>query len=258
MKTISILLFFFCAITIASAKIYFSEKFDEGWKDRWVESDWKTDSSRGKFGHTAGKFYNDESADQGLQTSEDYRFYTISAKFPEFSNKGKDLILQYSVKSEQRLDCGGAYLKLLPTGLNQKEFNGESTYNIMFGPDVCGTTTKRVHVIFNHGDKNHLIKKDIPCETDEFTHLYTLILHPDNTYQVDIDGVEKVKGKLEEDWDMLPAKEIPDPNAKKNLQIGLMKKKLMILLTKNHQVGMIFLLKLLILKQRNQKIGMMN
>jgi len=59
------------------------------------------------------------------------------------------------------------------------------------------------------------VKKDIKCETDEFTHLYTLIVRPDNTYEVLIDQKQVAKGSLKEDFDMLPPKEIKDPNAKK-------------------------------------------
>jgi calreticulin len=85
----------------------------------------------------------------------------------------------------------------------------------MFGPDICGSSTKKTHVIFNYKGKNHLVKKEPKCESDEFTHLYTLIVHPDNTYEVQIDGKEIQKGNLKEDWDMLPAKQIKDPQAKK-------------------------------------------
>jgi calreticulin len=85
----------------------------------------------------------------------------------------------------------------------------------MFGPDVCGSSTKKVHVIFNYKGKNHLIKKDIKCETDQLSHLYTLIVHPDQTYEVRIDNKEKAKGNLLEDWDFLPPKEIPDPSVSK-------------------------------------------
>ena len=54
----------------------------------------------------------------------------------------------------------------------------------MFGPDICGYSTKRVHVIFNYKGENHLIKKDVKCKDDEGTHIYTLIVSPDNTYKV--------------------------------------------------------------------------
>jgi len=60
-----------------------------------------------------------------------------------------------------------------------------------------------------------LIKKEIKCESDQFTHLYTLILHPDNTYEVQIDGKEVQKGNLKEDWDLLLPTEIKDPKSSK-------------------------------------------
>jgi hypothetical protein len=65
-----------------------------------------------------------------------------------------------------------------------KDFDGETPYTIMFGPDICGFSTKKVHTILNHNGENHLIKKEIDCKTDETTHVYTLVLKPDNTYEV--------------------------------------------------------------------------
>jgi len=102
----------------------------------------------------------------------------------------------------------------LPAGLNQEDFNGESQYNIMFGPDICGTT-KRIHVIFNYNGKNHLIKKEPRAESDEFTHLYTLIVRPNQTYEVLVDNKQVQHGSLLEDWDFLAAKEILDPSVSK-------------------------------------------
>merc|ERR1712004_384180 len=85
----------------------------------------------------------------------------------------------------------------------------------MFGPDICGYSTKKVHVIFNYEGKNHLIKEDIKCKDDEYTHVYTLHVKPDNTYEVFIDGASAKAGSLEEHWDMLKPKKIKDPEAKK-------------------------------------------
>lgn len=48
-----------------------------------------------------------------------------------------------------------------------------------------------------------------------FTHLYTLIVRPDNTYEVRIDNAKVESGKLEDDWDFLKPKKIKDPEAKK-------------------------------------------
>ena len=169
----------------------------------------------GKFVRSAGKFYHSEAEDQGIQTSEDARFYALSRKFPPFSTEGKDFVVQFTVKHEQNIDCGGGYIKVFDCSLDQKDMHGESPYRVMFGPDICGAGTKKVHVILNYDKKNVLIKKSIPCKDDVFTHAYTLIIHPDNTYEVLIDGSQVESGEIEQDWDLLPPKKIPDPEAKK-------------------------------------------
>ena len=68
---------------------------------------------------------------------------------------------------------------------------------------------------FEHKGKNHLIKKDIRCKDDVFTHLYTLIVNTDGTYEVLIDNESAQTGSLTDDWDFLPPKTIKDPEAKK-------------------------------------------
>ncbi|CAI8001496.1 Calreticulin [Geodia barretti] len=83
------------------------------------------------------------------------------------------------------------------------------------GPDICGPGTKKVHVILSYKGENKLTKKDIRCKDDEFTHLYTLILRPDNTYEVKIDNKRAEGGAIEDDWDILLPKDILDPEATK-------------------------------------------
>ncbi|KAI0511983.1 hypothetical protein KFK09_012617 [Dendrobium nobile] len=206
---------FLVLLSVVSADIFFEERFDDGWENRWVKSDWKKDeNSAGDWNHTAGKWSGDAN-DKGIQTYPDFRFFAISAQFPEFSNKDKTLVFQFSVKHEQKLDCGGGYMKLLSGDVDQKKFSGETPYSIMFGPDICGYTTKKVHAILTRNGKNHLIKKEVACETDQLTHLYTFIIHPDASYSILVDNVEKQSGSLYSDWDLLPPKQIKDPDAKK-------------------------------------------
>ena len=69
----------------------------------------------------------------GLQTSQDARFYAIAAKFDEFSNEGKTLVIQFTVKHEQKIDCGGGYVKVYPSNTDLKGLTGDSPYHIMFG-----------------------------------------------------------------------------------------------------------------------------
>ncbi|XP_055336005.1 calreticulin-like [Paramacrobiotus metropolitanus] len=207
-----------CLSSYSFAKTYFKEEFnDKSWEDRWVQSE-HAGKEFGKFKLTAGKFFGDEKINQGIQTSQDARFYAVSSKFDAFSNDDKPLVVQFSVKHEQNIDCGGGYVKVFGKDLDQKDLHGESAYLLMFGPDICGPGTKKVHVIINYKGQNHLIKKNIRCKDDEYTHVYTLIINPDSTYVVKIDNKEEEKGTLEEDWDLLPPKKIKDPNAKKPSQ----------------------------------------
>jgi calreticulin len=92
----------FIFAAVASAKVYFKETFDGKWEDRWVLSDWKKAGEAGEFKLSAGDYYGDAEADKGLMTTQDARFYDISAKFPEFTNKGQDLVVQFSVKHTQK------------------------------------------------------------------------------------------------------------------------------------------------------------
>ena len=74
----------------------------------------------GKFELTAGKFYGDAEKDKGIKTSQDAKFYAASAKFDKsFSNEEKTLVVQFTVKHEQNIDCGGGYVKLFDCSLDQ-------------------------------------------------------------------------------------------------------------------------------------------
>jgi len=64
------------------------------------------------------------------------------------------------------------------------DFGGDTPYSVMFGPDICGYATKKVHAILTSKDGRNLeFKPTVPAKTDQLTHVYTYILHPNNTYQ---------------------------------------------------------------------------
>jgi len=208
-------LILFALVGAVVSEVFFEERFeDEDWEKRWVQSTHKG-AEAGKFVRSAGKFYGDADKDKGIQTSQDAKFYALSAEFKPFSVRDKTVVVQFTVKHEQNIDCGGGYVKLFDCSLDQTAMHGDSPYHIMFGPDICGPGTKKVHVIFSHKEKNHLTKKEIRCKDDVFTHLYTLILNPDQTYEVLIDNEKVESGDLESDWDFLPPQKIKDPEAVK-------------------------------------------
>merc|ERR1712203_397338 len=205
------------SLGLASGKIFFSETFGAGWEDRWTLSKWKdSEGTSGKWVAAAGKWHVDEADNTGIQTSEDSKFYGMSASFDSFSNEGKDLIIQYQAKYEKDVECGGGYLKVGPKMDDPTTFGDPTPYNVMFGPDKCGYT-KRTHLIFNYKGKNVLKKSDLSYkqEGEGTSHVYRMTLKPDNTVRVDIDEEKIYDGSLKEDWEMLKPKEITDPDDKK-------------------------------------------
>ena len=111
-----------------------------------------------------------------------------------------------------------------PPGYEPKKFQGgekETEYAIMFGPDLCGTSTRRTQVIFNYNGKKDGKLNNLQCkdqgkiETDRLSHRYTLIVRPDNTFETQIDGVKDISGSLFDKFDFLLPKTIKDPAASK-------------------------------------------
>ncbi|XP_044801387.1 calreticulin-like [Bubalus bubalis] len=189
----------------------------------------------------------------GLQSSEDAKFYALSTRFKPFSNENETLVVQFSIKHKQGVDCGGGYVKLFPDTMNQEDMHSELEYYIMFGtpvqhsgalkcvsststffrippfnkelifedvrggcsPDICGFGNNKVQVIFHYQGKYHENNKTIKCRINKDTHLYTLIIRPSATYEVKIDNKQVEAGDLEDDWTFLPPRKIKDPYAQK-------------------------------------------
>lgn len=168
--------------------------------------------------------------DYGLVLKSKARHHAISAKLSKPVDFSHDqLVVQYEVKFQNPMDCGGAYVKLIsdqPGGLNLKEFNDKTPYTIMFGPDKCGLDHK-LHFIFRHKnpisgeyEEKHARKPKTNLDryfSDQKTHLYTLVLNSDNTFEIYVDQTLLNSGSLLSDFDppIIPAKEIDDPNDKK-------------------------------------------
>ena len=106
--------------------------------------------------------------------------------------------------------------------LHQEEFSNTTPYVIMFGPDKCGHNNK-VHFIFNHKnpktgeyEEKH-VQSPNAARMVKTTELYTLIVHPNNTFVIELNGEQVKEGSLLEDFTpaVNPPEEIDDPNDSK-------------------------------------------
>uniref|UniRef100_H2ZFG1 Calnexin n=1 Tax=Ciona savignyi TaxID=51511 RepID=H2ZFG1_CIOSA len=167
--------------------------------------------------------------DTGLVLKGKAKHHAIAAELDKpFNFEGKPLVMQYEVNFQTGIECGGAYVKLLSYSKNMdlSEFHDKTPYTIMFGPDKCGEDYK-LHFIFRHTnpksgeiEEKHANKPLTDFKsyyTDKASHLYTLIVNPDNSFQVLIDQIEINSGNLLKDFNppVVPPKEIEDKNDKK-------------------------------------------
>jgi calreticulin len=190
---------------VSVAKVFFKERFTTAdWESKWVPSEFNTTEGLGDWAWTAGDWSVD-AANKGIMTTTDMKNHVISSRLAEpLSTRGKTLVVQYTVahKRQGTSFCGGGYLKLVGE-MDPKAFHGgedETAYKLMFGPDLCGSTG-RIHLIFTDGSGTNILKTtDMSISHDDKTHLYTLVVRPDNTYEVLYDLESKAAGSLHEDW----------------------------------------------------------
>lgn len=217
------LLFLACVTVLvaADADTVFYDSFETSWEGRWVVSE--SSDYLGKWKHEKSEGHDD----YGLLVSEKARKYGIAVDMPKTVDfKDGTVVLQYDLRLQSGLECGGAYLKyLLPqeAGWTPSKFDNSAPYSIMFGPDKCGSTNK-VHFIFRHKSpktgeyvEHHLKSPPTPV-ADKLSHVYSAVIYPNNTVKILVDGEEKKTGDLlSNDFEpaVIPAKTIPDPEDKK-------------------------------------------
>lgn len=172
----------------------FYESFDEAFDGKWIVSE--KEEYSGVWKHAKSEGHDD----YGLLVSEKARKYAIVKELDNVVDlKDGTVVLQYEVRLQEGLECGGAYLKYLrpqEAGWTAKGFDNASPYTVMFGPDKCGATNK-VHFILKHKNPKsgefieHHLKFPPSVPSDKLTHVYTAVLKPDNEVLIFVDGEEK-------------------------------------------------------------------
>ncbi|KAF9225317.1 Calreticulin-domain-containing protein [Gyrodon lividus] len=210
----------------------FLEQFTDDWSQRWTPSEAtkKTPVGGETFSYVGEwKVEDPETSlivgDKALVAKSKAAHHAISAPFAApVDFKDKPLVVQYEVKYQKGGNCGGGYVKLLEDGFQSsgKEFSDTTPWVVMFGPDLTCPGNK-LHFIFRHKnpisgeyEEKHLSVPPKPT-FGKNTNVYTLIINPDNTYEVKFNGAVEKSGNLLEDFTppVNPSLEIDDPEDKK-------------------------------------------
>lgn len=160
------------------------------------------------------KKYPGFSGDKALTMKSEAALYAILKKLPEvLDNTDKDLVLQYELKFNEPMACGGSYLKLLSRGLDPQLFNDETEFEIMFGPDICGSANK-IHFLLKKKVGGEIAESTLRtppmARNNELSNLYTLILRPNLDVEIRINGdVAKAGNVLNTPNFMVPPLDVP-------------------------------------------------
>lgn len=196
------------------------EQFDS--EDGWVVSHGEKNGQKysGRWAFEESYVNPGIEGDKGLVAKSEASLHAISRWFSQSFQIGeKDpFVLQYEVKFQQAIDCGGAYIKLFPVGsVAGESFTDLTPFVLSFGPDKCGDDNKVGLVIRRHnlatGDYEVKSLKTPPlAKLSQLSNLYSLIIEPDNSFEIRINGRVALKGGLYQLFDLEPPKTIQDPN----------------------------------------------
>ncbi|XP_075458149.1 calnexin [Ascaphus truei] len=220
---------------VPTGEVYFAESFDKGTLEGWILSKAKKDDTDEDIAKYDGKWEVADmketklQGDKGLVLMSRAKHHAIAGKLKKpFVFDKKPLIVQYEVNFQSGIECGGAYVKLLSKSPEQNLdlFHDKTPYTVMFGPDKCGEDYK-LHFIFRHKnpktgeyEEKHAKRPDADLKsyfTDKKTHLFTLVMNPDNSYEILIDQNVVNSGNLLTDVNppVNPPSEIEDPDDQK-------------------------------------------
>ncbi|KAH7830354.1 putative calreticulin [Monocercomonoides exilis] len=213
------MLFAFIGFLVSvEAKVYFAEQFDYTWPQRWKYSTAHQEENKaGKFTWERPPKYYHLEASKGLKTSQDERYYHISADIGEtVTNFRKNLFIGFTVTQTQDIKCSGSYLKFFNEPFDQENFNGDTPFELMFGPDTCGSINDQVHAIFRHEGREQKSRARIRSKDDKETHLYAIKLYANGSYVLQTDIKKENWGEFQDQWgNWYTPRFVEDPDAEK-------------------------------------------
>lgn len=133
------------------------------------------------------------------------------------------LIMQYEVSGSAGKMCVEPFIHLYGKGdFAPEDLSDGTEYVVSFGPAFC-PAKKSVHFSFRHRnpmtdvfEEKFMINAPV-IDVDDKLHLYTLIVRPDNSFDILVDALVVRSGDLLTDFDppVNPSPEISDPRDKK-------------------------------------------
>ncbi|KAK8882132.1 hypothetical protein M9Y10_044772 [Tritrichomonas musculus] len=211
---------------LPNCKILYYENFsDPNVLDYWVPTS--------HFRYT-GKWKAEQSfplqtrkGERAIVMKDKEKSHAISHKFRHpISAPNKTLVIQFEARAQFLFTCTSAFMSIFTdTNFDPSELCNSTAHIIEFGPERCGTFNQTRFNIFTT-EKNskgetiqvlHKLKHPHWIPIDEISHLYTLIIKPNNTFEYLIDNRSLRNGTFADDFDppLFESPFIDDPKDEK-------------------------------------------
>lgn len=164
--------------------------------------------------------------ERGIVAKDKEVSHAISHKFRHpISAPNQTLLIQFEARAQFLFLCTSGFMKLFTDpDFDPAEFSNSTAHILEFGPERCDKFNQTRLSFFTtetDGEKTiqveHKLKNTFWIPVDEITHLYTLIIRPDNTFEYLIDNRSMRNGTFIDDFDtpVIETPYIDDPNDKK-------------------------------------------
>ncbi len=127
----------------------------------------------------------------GLQTITNNADYHLSSNFTPFSNVGKTLTLQYTLKTTQTITCSQNFLTV---------YSNSTSDFFAFGPYTCTGSSQIILAFSNNGDVYQINKIIDPEYVLNTAVAYKLVVPPNGSYSVYINNAVVASGSLSNDF----------------------------------------------------------
>ena len=144
--------------------------------------------------------------------------HAVSHKFrtPIFT-PGETIVIQYEARAQFLFTCNTGYITLYgDPEFDPAKLNNQTMKILEFGPEHCNNFNRTRLNIYINGVEHSIINPSI-IPVDELSHLYTLVIRPNNTFSTYIDGRPMREGVLDLDFSppLYEGPTIEDPSVSK-------------------------------------------
>ena len=165
--------------------------FYENFSDPFVFKRWQITNhfrTNGKWSNEYTYPLQTRKGEKGLVIKTKEKSHGISYLFPTpIYTPNETLIIQYETRAQFLYLCASVFLKIfIDPKFNPIDFNNQTSRFLEFGPERCNSyNNSRLNFFINNIE--YKLKKKINIPIDEISHLYTLIIRSNNTFEILID-----------------------------------------------------------------------